>query len=350
MHSMLSESSTPIFDFLYCSKKPVIILRSHLIFSKLCLVLWSATVYFITKSKIYQNNCHVLFIKFVFKRNVMQENYSRLLTYAYNIIGSYEDSQDLVQDVLEKYISLDKSQIRNEVNFLIKSTVNHAINFKNRHSKKMVYGEWLPEPVSFDNAENKLISEQTARYTLLVLLEKLNAKERAVYILKEAFDYSHQEIAETLDISIDNSRQLLSRAGKQLLHVKYAPDIANSSHNSVLNRYQTAISEGNIPKIEELLRDDIRLSADGGKRVRVIKAVETGKPATASLLAYVQQQFLAGKPFTFHVFNHQPALCFWQGERMYNCHILDIDAHGLIQEIYSIVDPEKLKRLWGINH
>lgn len=276
----------------------------------------------------------------------MQENYSRLLTYAYNITGSYEDSQDLVQDVIEKYISLDQSEIRNETNFLIKSTVNHAINFKNRHSKKMVYGEWLPEPISFDNAENKLIKEQTTRYTLLVLLEKLNARERAVYILKEAFDYSHQEIAEILDISAENSRKLLSRAGKQLQNIQYRPDHINTSADpNILQQYQQALSDGNIPKIEELLLDDIRLSADGGKRIRVIKAVEVGKSAAAQLLAYVQQQFLGNKPFSFHTFNHQPAVCFWQGDRIYNCHILDIDAQGMIREIYSIVDPEKLKRL-----
>ncbi|AYZ11611.1 sigma-70 family RNA polymerase sigma factor [Chryseobacterium arthrosphaerae] len=276
----------------------------------------------------------------------MQENYSRLLTYAYNITGSYEDSQDLVQDVIEKYISLDQSEIRNETNFLIKSTVNHAINFKNRHSKKMVYGEWLPEPISFDNAENKLIKEQTTRYTLLVLLEKLNARERAVYILKEAFDYSHQEIAQILDISAENSRKLLSRAGKQLQNIQYRPDHINTSADpNILQQYQQALSDGNIPKIEELLLDDIRLSADGGKRIRVIKAVEVGKSAAAQLLAYVQQQFLGNKPFSFHTFNHQPAVCFWQGDRIYNCHILDIDAQGMIREIYSIVDPEKLKRL-----
>ncbi|OCA73458.1 sigma-70 family RNA polymerase sigma factor [Chryseobacterium arthrosphaerae] len=276
----------------------------------------------------------------------MQENYSRLLTYAYNITGSYEDSQDLVQDVIEKYISLDQSEIRNETNFLIKSTVNHAINFKNRHSKKMVYGEWLPEPISFDNAENKLIKEQTTRYTLLVLLEKLNARERAVYILKEAFDYSHQEIAQILDISAENSRKLLSRAGKQLQNIQYRPDHINTSADpNILQQYQQALSDGNIPKIEELLLDDIRLSADGGKRIRVIKAVEVGKSAAAQLLAFVQQQFLGNKPFSFHTFNHQPAVCFWQGDRIYNCHILDIDAQGMIREIYSIVDPEKLKRL-----
>ncbi|WP_347217896.1 sigma-70 family RNA polymerase sigma factor [Chryseobacterium sp.] len=276
----------------------------------------------------------------------MQENYSRLLTYAYNITGSYEDSQDLVQDVMEKYISLDKSEIRNETNFLIKSTINHAINFKNRHSKKMVYGEWLPEPLSFENVENKLIKEQTTRYTLLVLLEKLNARERAVYILKEAFDYSHQEIADVLDISVENSRKLLSRAGKQLQNIKYTPDdISIRSEADILQKYQLALTEGNVPDIEKLLIDEIRLSADGGKRVRVIKAVEVGKSATAQLLAYVQQQFLGKKPHTFHTFNHQPAICFWQDDRIYNCHILDIDSEGMIREIYSIVDPEKLKRL-----
>lgn len=276
----------------------------------------------------------------------MQENYRQLLTYAYNITGSYEDAQDLVQDVLEKYISLDKTDIRNEKNFLIKSTINHAINFKNRHTKKMVYGEWLPEPLSLENAETKLIKEQTARYTLLVLLERLSGKERAVYILKEGFDYSHQEIAEVLDISVENSRKLLSRAGKQLQNVQYAPDHINSSiPNETLSKYQKALSEGSIPVLEELLLNDIRLSADGGQRIRVVKAVEVGKSATATLLAYVQQQFLHHKPYTFHLFNHQPAICFWREDLIYNCHILDVDHEGMIREIYSIVDPEKLKRL-----
>jgi len=115
----------------------------------------------------------------------MQENYRKLLTYSYNIVGSFEDAKDLVQDVIEKYISLDKSNIRDESNYLIKSTINHSINFKNRQNKKEIFGEWLPEPISFDNTDTKLIKEQTATYTMLVLFEKLNPKERAVFILKE---------------------------------------------------------------------------------------------------------------------------------------------------------------------
>ncbi len=276
----------------------------------------------------------------------MQDNYRKLLTYAYNIVGSYEDAKDLVQDVIEKFITLDKSNIRDESNFLIKSTINHSINFKNRHSKKEVFGEWLPEPVSFDNAETKLIKEQTAGYTMLVLLENLNPKERAVFILKEGFSYSHSEISELLDISQDNSRQLLSRAGKQLKDISYMPDNVSSAINSdVLKKYQKALNESKIEDIESLLVNDIKLTADGGKKVKVVKATEVGKTATATLLAYVQQQFLSDKTFSFHNFNHQPAICFWQNDKLYNCQILSIDNQGQIQQIYSIVDPVKLKNL-----
>src|SRR5690606_14566026 len=129
------------------------------------------------KSSWWKRNCYL-----TKNSKLMQEHYNKLLTYAYNIVGSYEDARDVVQDVLEKYITLDKSNIRHESNFLIKSTVNHAINFKTRQSKKEVFGEWLPEPVSFENADTKLIRDETASYTMLVLFEHLSPKERAVFI------------------------------------------------------------------------------------------------------------------------------------------------------------------------
>lgn len=281
----------------------------------------------------------------------MQENYRKLLTYAYNIVGSYEDAKDVVHDVVEKFITIDKSNIRDETNFLIKSTINHAIHFKNRQSKTEIFGEWLPEPISLDNAETGLIKEQTATYTILVLLEKLNPKERAVYILKEGFSYSHAEIAALLEISEDNSRKLLSRASNQLKGVTYHPDgYYSNSYADIVGKYQTALREADIQGLESLLVNDIKLVADGGKNVRVIKAVEMGKTATATLLAYVQQQFLADKSFTLHNLNHQPAICFWKDDKIYNCHVLSIANNGLIQQIYSIVDPQKLKNLFLTSH
>ncbi len=276
----------------------------------------------------------------------MHENHNKLLTYAYNIVGSYEDAKDLVQDVLEKYISLDKSNIRHESNFLIKSTINHAINFKTRQRKKEVFGQWLPEPVSFESADTELIKEETASYTMLVLFERLNPKERAAFILKEGFDYSHSEIAELLEISVENSRQLVSRANKQLKARKFK---GHNPHAGIsmetLGRYQRALAQANIGELEDLLVGDIKLHADGGTNVQVVKGTEIGKTATATLLVYVQQQFLQGSAFTFQSVNHQPAICFWERGKLHNCHILRVTNEGLIQEIYSIVDPGKLKNL-----
>jgi DNA-directed RNA polymerase specialized sigma24 family protein len=78
----------------------------------------------------------------------MEKIHQQLLTYCYNITGSYEDSRDLVQDVFEKYIQVDKTAIQNEKNYLIRSVINHSINYKKRQKKMVSYGTPLPEPVS----------------------------------------------------------------------------------------------------------------------------------------------------------------------------------------------------------
>src|SRR5690606_22658060 len=104
----------------------------------------------------------------------MQEHYRKLLTYSYNIVGSYEDAKDVVQDAMEKYLLLDNSKIRDESNFLIKSVVNHSINVKKSQDKKDTFGHCLPEPNSFDHSDPNLIKQETATYTRLALLETLN--------------------------------------------------------------------------------------------------------------------------------------------------------------------------------
>lgn len=269
----------------------------------------------------------------------MDETYRKLLTYAYNIVGSYEDAEDLVQDTLEKYIAVDKSKIENERNYLIRTVINLSINFKKRNKRTAQYGVWLPEPVATDNPASKLLKEHTANYTLLVLMEKLNARERAVFILKEGFDYTHEEISNLLEISIANSRQLLTRAKKAMCR---APFKIRQQPDELLSRYINAIVHADIRSLEELLVDDIRIMADGGQKVNVVKDIEVGREATAKLLQYVYGMFLEAKDYTFAIVNHQPAVCFYKNNKLYNCQIFSVSPSGHIENIYSIVDPDKL--------
>ena len=111
-----------------------------------------------------------------------------LTTYAYNITGTYEDAKDIVQDAYLKFMTLDTSGMEDKKAYLTRMVINLAINYKNRQKKLLAQypGEWLPEPVATEFADSNMNRKEVLSYSIMVLLEKLNAKQRAVFILKEA--------------------------------------------------------------------------------------------------------------------------------------------------------------------
>jgi len=273
------------------------------------------------------------------------KNYSDLLfPYAYNIIGSSEDAKDIIQDILMKYLLIDKNQIENEIGYLIKSVINQSINVKKKKNKIITNTIWLPEPISTENADDKINNEEILSYSMLTLLERLTAKERAVFILKEAFDYSHKEIAETIDFTIENSRKILSRAKIKLNNYQTKKITMQRNEAMHLKPYVEAMQNGNIAALEKLLSKDILLAADGGKDIKVVKEITTGITDTSKLLLYVYRAFLTGLKTKFSYINHQPAILFYKNEVLYNCQVFEFDKTK-INGIYSIVDPDKLKSL-----
>lgn len=284
-------------------------------------------------------------IVIILKTGLDQKNYQRtLFPYAYNILGSVEDAKDAIQDVLTKFQSIEKGKIENEDGFLIKSTVNHSINLKNRRSKMLTGNVWLPEPVSTDNSTLAIDAQTILSYSMLVLLERLTAKERAVFILKEAFDYSHKEIAGIFDLSIENSRKSLSRAKGKLTDHRVEMKADNSHATSHLERYIEVMQNADVAGLEDLLSDDILLAADGGENIKVVKDLTTGIAASSKLLIYVYKAFLNGLQFKIGNVNHQPAIFFYQNGSTYNCQVFEMNE-GKILSIYSIVDPAKLGTL-----
>ena len=121
----------------------------------------------------------------------MKDYQSILFPYAYNILGSSEDAKDAVQDVLYKYLASPREGIENEKNYLIRSVVNRSIDIKNSKKKIVPDDVWLPEPIATEKADTDINLSDIVTYSLMVLMEQLNPKERAVFILKEGFGYSH---------------------------------------------------------------------------------------------------------------------------------------------------------------
>jgi RNA polymerase sigma-70 factor (ECF subfamily) len=266
-----------------------------------------------------------------------------LTSYAYNILGSYEEAKDVVQDVLLERLHRNGAAIENEKAYLTRSAINRAINAKNRQKKLLsgYPGSWLPEPVATKGADYDLNQKDILSYSLMVLLEKLDARQRAVFILKEAFDYEHEEIAEVLDISVENSRKILSRAKKELKTA--SPKTIFKTPTHYLDHYIDVIRSGDTERLEQLLSDDIIVISDGGGKAAAALHPLMGKEA-ASFLSGVYRKFYQNSRIEKGFVNHNPALFFYQNEQLVTCHVFELKDEK-IERAYFIRNPDKLVSL-----
>lgn len=277
------------------------------------------------------------------------ENYQHILfPYAYNILGTAEDAEDAIQDVLYKYLAAGKEGIEDPKNYLIRSVINQSITIRNKRKKLQLGDMWLPEPVDTEEADTNIKLNEIVSYSLLILLEQLNAKERAVFILKEAFAYPHEEIADTLSITVEGSRKLLSRA-KQKIDQAHAPAVIQKKENTtpaVLEKFMQAIRSRDTKTLESVLTEDIAFYADGGTALKVFAKKRTGIPEVSDVLIFVFHKYDTGYTVRAGEINHQPALLFYDGDELKICQVFGIEsASNKIFQISNVLDPEKLKTI-----
>jgi len=269
----------------------------------------------------------------------------KLFPYAYNILGNIDDCQDVIQDVLIKFNEKEVSSISNQNAYLIKSVINQSINLKKKNDRERQQKITLPEPIVTNQGESKIELDEILNYSMFVLLDTLNTKERAVFLLKEAFDYEHDEIAEILEISVENSRQLLTRAKKKLKLRK--PEIATSSakDQKYLEKYVDAIRKGDVKTLEQMLSDEVQVLADAGNKLQAIAELTSGIDNTIKLMTYVYQNHQKDLEIKIEEINHQSALLFYRDTTLINCQIFELNSNGKITSIFSVVDPEKLMKI-----
>ncbi|HET8737949.1 MAG TPA: sigma-70 family RNA polymerase sigma factor [Pricia sp.] len=277
---------------------------------------------------------------------ISKDYQTKLFPYAYNILGTTDDAKDVVQDVIMGHVERNGENIENEASYLVKSVINKSINLKKRNMKMVGDTTWLPEPVSIESADADIKSHEIISYSVLVLLEHLNPKERAVFILKEVFDYSHQEIADIFSISVENSRKLLSRA-KNVLREKNSDFGVHSAHETgFLHNYIDVIKSGDVETLEKMLSDQITAKTDGGGKVTVVSELTSGVEAVAQFAMKVYNMYLKNYTVKFKNLNHEPVLLFYKGSRLVSCQIFDLAGEdGKIRNMYSVVDPAKLRKI-----
>jgi RNA polymerase sigma factor (sigma-70 family) len=244
---------------------------------------------------------------------------------AYNIIGSYEDARDIVQDVLLKQWQQSDKQPDNPRAYLIRMVVNHAINFKKRQ-QRLVHeytGPWLPEPVATEQTDQSIQQEEILHYSLLVLMEYLKPKERAVLILKEAFHYSHEEIAALLDMTPAHSRKLLSRGRKALEGRSGSMEMIDTL-SSPVQEFMNVIKKGETEKLARMLKEDITLTSDGGGKVIASRRPITGREHVMKFLLGLYKKYHQDIETLPATINHQPALLYYAEQQLTSCQVFEM--------------------------
>lgn len=273
---------------------------------------------------------------------------SRLLPYAYNILGDSMEAEDVVQEVLSHYLLNPADHIQKPLHYLVKSVINRSITEKKKIQvrKEKYRGEWLPAPVSTEEGIYRHADRNSIiNYSLLLLLERLNAKERAAFILKETFDFAHHEIADVLETSEENSRQLYKRARKKL-----EPDIdgvltMSPESKATIESLTDAILQADVDRLKLLLSNDVRSISDGGEKVKAARNIISGKDHVAKFLQAIYGKYLVpNTKYQFTTLNRLPAILFRSDGKVYRCMLFDIQEN-VIQGIYIVVNPDKLHAL-----
>lgn len=271
---------------------------------------------------------------------------SLLLPFAYNITGDSLAAEDVVQEVLNHYFLSEKDHIKNASSYLIKSVVNKSINEKQLlRSRKEVYpGQWLPSPIFTEEyIYQDIDNAHWMSYALLVLLERLSPKERAVFILKETFGYAHDDIAQLLEITASNSRQLLKRA-KQHINIKEA-SYTEGPENDLVVELVSAIQKKDLEKVHSLLLNDVKCVSDGGKKVSSARKIIYGKHNTTQLLQALHQKYMPADATLFPaIINHMPAIVYKLDGTIFRSVVFEV-KENLVTNIFVMVSPEKLQLL-----
>jgi RNA polymerase sigma-70 factor, ECF subfamily len=276
-----------------------------------------------------------------------------LFSIAYRMLGSVSDAEDVVQEAFlrAERAEAEGTRIESRKAFLTTVTTRLAIDeLRSARARRETYvGPWLPEPLLTstepDAAEHAEMADSLSM-SFLVLLETLSPIERAVFLLREVFDYGYDEIAEIVGKSEANCRQILTRARKRIDEGKPRFEADRRQQEELARRFLEAFEGGDVDGFVELLAEDAVFVGDGGAEGRGISRPVHGKRGVGRLLASFLPPFQAAAgSVRFGEVNGQPGALFLDAEdRLVNVFAFEI-AEGAIQAVRSVINPDKLGHL-----
>ncbi|WP_055701645.1 MULTISPECIES: RNA polymerase sigma factor SigJ [Streptomyces] len=280
----------------------------------------------------------------------------RLEAIAYRMLGSSAEAEDAVQETFLRWQAADAERVEVPRAWLTKVLTNLCLNqlASARVRRETYVGQWLPEPLldgdpmlgPADTAEQR----ESVSYAVLVVLERLSPNERAVYVLREAFDYPHREIAAILDITEASSQQIFHRAKKHVADGRARTEIDEAAARRVIDEFLTAATSGRTEPLVRLLTQDAIAVGDGGGKVPARAKAFEGAVAVATFMrglfkpSRAKRDLAGGSPEVYvETANGRPAIVALVDGRVIGVMCPEITDEGIIA-FRSQVNPDKLER------
>ncbi len=282
---------------------------------------------------------------------------NRLASLAYRLLGSAVDAEDAVQDAFLHWQATDREQVKLPEAWLTKVVTNLCLDRLRsaQHRRERTAGNWLPEPLLGGDPmlgpADTFEQRESVSLAVLTLLERLTPVERAVYVLREAFSYSHAEVAGILEITESASQQHLHRARHRITSAPHrGRPVDRASARSIVEEFLDAASSGRPERLVALLTDNATAISDGAGLTETLLRYDTPERIAAIVRggfkpSPAKRRFAGGTPAIHYAeVNGGPAILFVVDEQIVGAVTFDI-TNGKIATVRGIAAPARLIRL-----
>ncbi len=290
-----------------------------------------------------------------------EQHRAYLFAIAYRMTGSVMETEDILHDAYLRYQAVPREEVQSTrallATIVTRLSINHMQSARVRRERYL--GPWLPEPLPTDPLADDLTPNNSAQgdpahrveqresisMAFLMLLEELTPAERAVFLLREVFDYDYAEIADVVEKSEAACRQLFHRARQHIDAHQPRFAAAPAQHEAMLNQFLLAVTTGELEPLEHLLAEEVVFWGDGGGKVRgaALRPV-SGRFAVARLMLGVFKRRPPQTDFAVELFNGQVALVTRVEQTIFSVLLLEI-AGDEIRAIRNVANPDKLAHL-----
>jgi RNA polymerase sigma-70 factor (ECF subfamily) len=273
-----------------------------------------------------------------------------LFSIAYRMLGSVADAEDILQETFIRWHRASEAEIQSPRAFLVTIVSRLSINHLQsaRVQREEYVGQWLPEPLVTESPVDPFtISriDESVSMAFLVLLERLTPVERAVFLLREVFDYEYAEISQTVGKDQTNCRQILRRARQHMVELHPRFQVSPAQRQELLQNFLQATATGDLGGLVALLSSDAVLHSDGGGKAPAVPNLVCGPENVARAIIGSMKRLVPNNlTRRIAVINSEPGVVAYLDGRPYAVLTIDV-ADDRIKAIYIVSNPEKLAHL-----